>query len=146
VEIAAIIISILALLVAIVTPIFEKICDKNINDQSLEAEYFRELYGNILYQESPKALSMIHFDGQKVTGTDEMIEVLRSIRLQSVFFKFSNPDFYNELINTTQQIEDLIIQMPENMTDMDFNYKYQKIIELFSNLHSMISNKCLGRS
>lgn len=143
-EIAALVISICAMLVSIVTPIFEYIWNKKMNRNNLEAEYFREIYGDILYQDMPLSLGYIHFDGKYVTGTDKLIEVLRSLRTRSVYFKISDKQYYDKLIQTIQDLEDYIVSLPSEMTSGEFAAKYSIIIEKNDSIYECMSSKYTG--
>ena len=85
-ELAAIIISILALIVSIFSPVIEYLLNKRLNEYNLTSEYFRSIYGNIIYEDIPKYREYVHFDGEKITGTDELISTLKTLRIKSIIF------------------------------------------------------------
>ena len=55
-DVIALVISICAFIVSVLVPIFEFLWNNKMNKHNLEAEYFREMYGEIMYQKIPKAL------------------------------------------------------------------------------------------
>ncbi len=144
-EIVALVISICAFLVSIVVPIFEFLWNQKMNRHNLEAEYFKDTYGEILYNNIPKAIQYIHYDGKKVSGTDNIIDVLRDIRVRSVYFKVADETFYKRIKGAVQDLEDFIITTDENMSSAQFASFYGAINEKIEIIYKNMSDKYIGK-
>lgn len=144
-DIIAIVVSICALLVSILSPAFEFYWNKKMNVQNLTAEYFREIYGKIIYEDIPINREYIHFDGNELSGTENLIDTLRTIRGRSVYFKIANNNFYNNLISHLQGLEDYLVQTPNQMTSSQFANFHKKVDEYLEKIYSDISNGYLGK-
>lgn len=143
-DVIALVISICAFIVSVLVPIFEFLWNNKMNKHNLEAEYFREMYGEIMYQKIPKALEFFHFDGKKIYGTDNMLEVLREIRTRSLYFKVTDKMFFDELKRTVQDLEDYIVQTPDEMTTVQFATFYATVNQKIEVIYARMSNKYIG--
>ena len=143
-DVIALVISICAFIVSVLVPIFEFLWNNKMNKHNLEAEYFREMYGEIIYQKIPKALEFFHFDGKKIYGTDNMLEVLREIRTRSLYFKVTDKMFFDELKRTVQDLEDYIVQTPDEMTTVQFATFYATVNQKIEVIYARMSNKYIG--
>ena len=141
----ALVISICAFLVSIVVPVFEFIWNQSLNRHNLEAEYFREIYGEILYQKIPGAIQFISYDGKEVSGTEKMIDVLREIRVKSLYFKVTDKNFFDTLKNTVQNLEDYIVKADDKMTTAQFTAFYDEIGKKTDQIYNLMGNKYIGK-
>lgn len=144
-DIIALVVAICAFVVSIVVPVFEFIWNNRMNKNNLKAEYFRDVYGEILYQDIPMALSYIHYNGTEVTGTKSLCDVLRKIRFRSVYFKVADADFYNKLIDSVQDLEDYIIQSPDTMSASQFCTFYGIVNEKIEIVYKHMSEAYIGK-
>ncbi len=144
-EVIALVISICAFLVSVAVPIFEFIWNQKMNQHNLEAEYFRDIFGEILYQDMPQAISFIHFNGEEVSGTDIMCEVLRKIRTRAVYFKVADEKFYTKLKKSVQELEDYIVKSPDQMTSAEFATFFAAINEKVEVIYKYMSDSYVGR-
>lgn len=145
VEIIALVVAICAFLVSIAAPIFEFIWNNKMNRHNLKAEYFRNIYGEILYQEVPMALNYIHYNGNEVSGTDKLCDVLRNIRNRSVYFKVVDETFFNKLKSALQDLEDYLIQSPEKMSSSEFATFYAVINSKIEIIYKYMSDTYIGK-
>lgn len=143
-DVIALVISICAFIVSVLVPIFEFLWNNKMNKHNLEAEYFREMYGEIMYQKIPKAIEYFHFDGKKIYGTDNMLDVLREIRTRSLYFKVTDKLFFDELKRTVQDLEDYIVQTPDEMTTVQFATFYATVNQKIEVIYARMSNKYIG--
>lgn len=144
-EVVALVVSICAFIVSIAVPIFEFIWNQKMNKQNLEAEYFREMYGEIMYQKIPAALAYFHFDGHKISGTDMMLNVLREIRIRSLYFKVVDKPFFDKLKKSVQDLEDYIVQTPDEMETAQFTTFYETVNQKIATIYLNMSNKYIGK-
>lgn len=144
-EIFALIVSICALAVSILSPAFEYFWNKRMNNQNLTSEYFREIYGKIIYEDIPVYREYIHFNQNNISGTEKLLDVLREIRRKSVYFKIVNSNFYQKLINDIQCLEDYLIKCPNQMTNEEFVEFHNQIDMYIEEIYKDISNGYLGK-
>lgn len=145
-EVIAIVISICAFIVSVFVPIFEFLWNQKMNKHNLEAEYFRDMYGEIMYQKIPTALEYFHFDGNKISGTDSMLDVLREIRVRSLYFKVADETFFNKLKSAVQDLEDYIVKTPDEMTTQQFTTFYAIVTQKIDVIYMSMSNKYIGEN
>ena len=144
-DIIAIIVAILALIVSILSPIIEFICNKKINRINLSAEYFKDVYGTILHQDIPVALNYLHYDGQKLSGTNKLIDVLRELRTKSLYFKVVNGSFYKKLLSSIQNLEDYIVSTDDTMTSMQYYTFLENVIKKIEDIYIHMNNQYIGK-
>lgn len=138
-------ISIAALIVAVISPLFEYWWNQRLRRKNIESEYFISLFGDIIYQDLPKAREYIHYDGHEITGTDEIEKVLRQIRYKSIFYKQNNPDFYNHIVKQVQDFEDYLVMTKEIKDNDRFIVYHKKVDEYIANLCDSIFKCYQGR-
>lgn len=142
----AILISLFALAVSIIIPIFEQISNNRMNITNLEAEYFRNAYSEFLMQDIPAAREKIIFNGQNVSGTDDLIDVLRELRKKSIYFKSMHTKFYNCLLGKIQELEDyIIIEEPHINYQWDFLLFENTVQSKLSEVYEIITKQYLGK-
>lgn len=70
-------ISILALIISIATPIIEYILNKKLSRKDVVANYLRDVLSNPVFIELPTAIQEIHLNGKEVEGIDSSVSILR---------------------------------------------------------------------
>lgn len=126
--------SIAALVVSMISPLFEYWWNQRLRHKNIEAEYFISLFGDIIYQDLPKAREYIHYDGKIITGTEELENVLRQIRYKSIFYKQNNPKFYESIVKQVQEFEDYVVTTKEIKDNDRFVGYHKKVDEYIVNL------------
>lgn len=145
-DVIALAVAICAFIVSIIVPVFEFIWNNRMNRKNLKAEYFRDVYGEILYQDIPMALSYIHYNGTEVSGTENLCDILRKIRFRSVYFKVVDVKFYNKLKDAVQELEDYVIQSPDTMSASQFVTFYGIVNEKIEIVYKHMSEAYIGNN
>lgn len=138
-------ISIAALVISIIVPIFEYMWNKKINERNLSSEYFKALFSDIIYVDLPKAREFIHFNGELITGTEKLEEVMRLLRQKLIYFKKSNPEFYKGLIEEIQHFENHLVTQSGKADSSAFATFYDKVDEYIEKIYIYINNMYLGK-
>ncbi len=138
-------ISIAALVVSIISPIFEFFWNRKMNTQNLSSEYFMNIYGELIFNDLPIAREYIHFDGSKITGTDRMITALRTMRQRSIYFKRTQPLFYEKIIQEIQALEDYLVNTNAVADNDKFVAFHNKVDEHLETILACISDTYLGK-
>lgn len=145
VDLIAITISIIALIISIVSPAFEYWWNTKINTLNLESQYFMTIYGKYIMEDLPNAREHIHFNNNKLSGTDEVVDVLRNIRKSSIFFKCYKTNFYSNLISSLQTFEDFLVMTETTMSNDQFADFHSKCNTYIDNIYVCINNAYLGK-
>lgn len=135
-------ISVIALIISFLAPLFEYWWSKKLNKINIESEYFDKVYTDFLMIKLPEARLKISYVDNKIKGIDDYIDVLRDMRKKSIYFKFANNNFYNSLLRKIQELEDLIILGNNNQ---DYGKFVSKFDEKEKNIYKCICNGHLGK-
>lgn len=138
------ILSIIAIIVSVSTAIFEYMYNKKINRTNLEAEFFITIYGKSLMEKIPKARQVIHYDGVSISDTQDLIDELNNIRLSSLFYKYSDRTYYDELCNKLQSLEDVLIKT-DKLSGDDYAVFINNLNLRLENIYHFIMNKYIGK-
>lgn len=143
----AIFLSILALIVSVFSPFFEYFWNYKINITNLEAEYFRSVYGEFLMKSIPVARENITFNGIEVLGTDKLLDTLRNIRIESLYFKCMHIDFYEKLLKIIQDVEDyIILNEKEVNTHGEYLFFESVVRKKINDIYKLISEHYIGKN
>ena len=133
ISILSLVISVISFIISTVLGIY-KICDaKKTNKAKMETEYFDSLYKDYLLNKLPKARAkMLIGQDYKLIGSQELTQLLNSMRQDSLYFMYADSKFYNDLKTKLQSLEDYIV-----------NHEDQKLIaeeqtEFFNNIQRQI--------
>ncbi|MFR3727681.1 hypothetical protein [Lacrimispora sp.] len=138
-------VSIAAIIISIISPIFEYNWNKMLNKTNLEAEYFNKLYNQFLMQDFPEARCFLHYSDNNFGGINQLIEVLRDIRKKSIFFKYHNKTFYEEMLKLIQKIEDDLILNEGEMNSDTYVVFYTRLEKEIGDMYECITNRYLGK-
>lgn len=130
-------ISIGALVVSMISPLFEYCWNKRLNKKNIESECFKEIFGDIIFQELPRAREYIHFDDKTVTGTEPLEDVLRMLRRRAVFYKNRDHSFYENFIKAVQTLEDYIV-VPGDLSAEKFAEYYNRVDQLIEGIFNSV--------
>ncbi len=140
------VLSILAIVISILSVFFEYFWNQKINRTNLEADFYKDIYGDFLMSKIPKARNVIHYNNQIVSDTDDLIDVLNDIRHSSLFYKFKDKKFYKELCNQLQGLENKLVSKTGKTLDnddyLDFIQEINSDIEV---IYNTIMNKYIGK-
>lgn len=140
------VLSIFAIIISIISVVFEYFWNQKINKTNLEADFFKDIYGDFLMHEIPKARNVIHYNNQKVSDTDDLIEVLNEIRRSSLFYQYQDHKFYIELCKQLQELEnELVSKTDEVLSNNEYSEFIQKINSDIETIYSIIMNKYIGK-
>ena len=105
------VLALIAIVVSIGSAFFQWYMDSHINKVNLEADYFKELYSKHLLYEIPRARGYIRFDNNKLVDFDKLLDELSEIRQNSLYFSYADSDFYLDVKNALQGLEDYLIEI-----------------------------------
>lgn len=141
------ILSVIAIVISVLVAVTEYIKDIKINRLNLESEYFKDIYKKHLIYEIPTARGYIRLDGDnKLIDIDKMINELQLLRQDSLYFQYNNLEFYNNLKDKTQDLEDYLVSnggrqfIGEEQTQL-----YNRIQNSINAIYCVISDGYLGK-
>lgn len=137
--------SVLAIIISVASIIFEYFWNQKINRTNLEADFFKDIYGEFLMKKIPEARNVIHYNNNEVSGTDDLIDVLNDIRHSSLFFKYKDKRYYQLLRDQLQELEDKLVKKTGKMGDDDYAEFVQEINQDIEKIYDTIMNKYIGK-
>lgn len=141
------ILSILAIIISIISVVFEYFWNQKINRTNLEADFFKGIYGDFLMNKIPKARTVIHYNNQIISDTDDLIEVLNEIRRSSLFYNYQDQKFYKRLCKHLQSLEnELVSKTGEILSNNEYLEFIQEINSDIEIIYNIIMNKYIGKN
>lgn len=140
------VLSILAIVISILSVFFEYLWTQKINRTNLEADFFKDIYGDFLMKKVPEARNYIHYNNQLVSDTENLIDVLNDIRRASLFYKYKDKKFYNDLCEQLRKLEDILVTKTDKMLDNDdYSDFIQEINAGIESIYNIIMNRYIGK-
>lgn len=142
-SIASFVLAIISLIVSIVVAIMQIKTSIKINKINMNAYYCEKIFNDYLIIFIPQARKLVQFNAKKkLVGTDKLIEQLRKMLKDSLFFKYADSFFYNKLKNLLQKLEDLLVSKANKIIETtDHAEIYQQIDEFITQIYTVINNK-----
>lgn len=139
------VLSVLAIIISILSVLFEYFWNQKINRTNLEADFFKDIYGEYLMRKIPEARNVIHYNNQIVSDTEDLINVLNDIRQASLFFKYKDKDYYKTLCEKLQGLEDKLVKKSGKMSDDDYAEFIREINQDIEGIYDIIMKKYIGK-
>lgn len=120
--------------------------EKKDNIVNYKSRYFQIVFDDYLLYEIPERRQYIRFNEEnKLDDFQGLIDCLSELRVSALYFKYDNNDFYKELKEITQEIEDYLSECGNKSYDKEDQYQvFGNINEKVSYLYSYINEKYLG--
>lgn len=110
-ELATLIVSILAILISIGTLFCETKREYKITRMEMENEFYTEIFKTHLIKKIPKARSVMRFDqSNHLKDSEPLIDELNEIRHDSLYYMYNNREFYLKLKEKLQTLEDFLVE------------------------------------
>lgn len=123
------VLSIIAIVISIITIFIEFCGNQRVNRINLEANFYEKIYNEFLIDKIPNARNAIVYNNNKVSGADELIDVLNDMRRKSLFFKYKEEKFYNTLCKKLQDLENELVKKSDLELDSDDYCKFVEYIK-----------------
>lgn len=134
-EIAAFIISIIALVISL----YDIFIQRKMNQANLQAVYFTEIFGDYLKLKIPTAVKNLNFNesGKLDKSYKSLIKILFAMIRDSGYFSLSNSDFYKKLERDIQNLEDFLIELG-NKTIIDRDDQYIILMQIHKKVEAIV--------
>ncbi|MBS6519074.1 MAG: hypothetical protein KH359_00020 [Clostridiales bacterium] len=138
--------SVIAIVISIGVPVFEYFYNRSFTNVNLDAQYFDAVYKDYLLVKIPEVrLKIQRNSAGEVLGIDEFVELLREIRKKSLYFKFAHEEFYMEVLEAIQKLEDELVLVSTKLTNEEFGEFQHKIDVKVHDIYSCINDASHGR-
>lgn len=146
-DVAAFVVSIIAVIVALWVAFIQHQREIKINQTNLESVYFNEIYKEYLITRIPNARKYIHIDQNgRLDSTQKIIDELNNMRQDSLYYHYNDVEFYKRLKSTCQNLEDyLILASTITLIGEDQTEFYNKLQSQLKDIYQVINNKLLGK-
>lgn len=144
-EVIAIVISGCSLIITGALTIAQIIIGNRNNNKNLMASLIQEIYRDSLTKTIPEGREYIHYDGEKITGVDKLMDAISSVRRHSLFFKASDRSYYDEIRKKCQGLEDYLNNTTKKYSSSEFNVFLNEVDKEIEDIYSSISDKYSGK-
>lgn len=104
------VISLLALVVSIFVGITNANREKNIKKRDLNDKIFLHVYLEYMTQKIPEAVAKVSIVGNgELSGAKEYAEVLRTVKRKSIYYRYEDKEFYDEIVDKLGDLEDYLV-------------------------------------
>ena len=109
IAIGSLIVAILSIVTTIILTVFNAKHVSKLNDSNVKANYYSKIFDEYLIEKIPKSRGYIRFDGEgKLQDVNELCACLTNLRNSSLYFKYSDEEFYKQIKNHTMELEDFL--------------------------------------
>jgi hypothetical protein len=136
----------MAIMISVFAVFFEYYWSQKINRTNLEADFFKDIYGDYLMKELPEARRVILYSNHVISDTDDLIDVLNEIRRSSLFYKYKDKDFYEKLCNQLQELENKLVNDTGKVIEDEHYVEFTKAVNQdIEHIYDTIMNKYIGK-
>lgn len=140
------VLSIVAIIISLAAIAFEFFGNQRINRVNLRSTYYVEIYNNFLVTKIPEARNKLIYNNNRISNTDELIDVLNDMRRKSLFFKYQDEKFYKKICDLLQSLEDKLVTDGDESLDSDEYCSFTKEVkESIDKIYKMIFDRYTGR-
>lgn len=142
---AAIIISILAIGGSFFTVFWQGRQNASRQKIDLESVFYKDIYWDYLIKKIPESRDFVKHNGveNRITGTDNIIDDLNNIRRDSLFFKFTDENFYEEICEKLQNLEDKYVKA-DKMILAKYDQFNIEVDQMLTEIYDIITSKYTG--
>ncbi len=113
-EMAALIVSILAIVISIIVAIWQGIHENRINRTELESLYHQEIFKDYLISKIPDSRRYLKFkDDGRLDETNKLCNTLQEMVFSSLYFFYSDRAFYDGLSSACEELVDYLVQLSQ---------------------------------
>ena len=107
---------------------------------------YEEIYNNFLVTKIPEARNKLIYNNNRISNTDELIDVLNDMRRKSLFFKYQDEKFYKKICDLLQSLEDKLVTDGDESLDSDEYCSFTKEVkESIDKIYKTIFDRYTGR-
>ncbi|MBQ6718553.1 MAG: hypothetical protein IJN22_06615 [Clostridia bacterium] len=144
-QVISLVLSVVSLIVSIIVGVYDKKVDKKLNNISIASTYFNDLYKDLLLNKIPQNRKKITITANgKLVGSDDLIQTLKDIRSNSLYFFYTDVTFYNNLKTKLQDLENYILASEdEELFGEEQTTVLNQISDKIADVYKVMTEKCL---
>lgn len=128
-DLSSLIISMVSFVFSTISFIISFKQNQNINSLNLQSRYFEKIFDKYLIEEIPKARAYIRYYNNRLADVDRLIDILGKLKSDSLYFKYSNNNFYEKLKKSIDNLE-LFLTNCSNNSESDVDKQSQNMLEI----------------
>lgn len=146
ISIIAVVLSFLSVLVALGSAVFAYRQNKRLNNINMRAKYFNTIFDDYLITKIPEARKYLRFNNNKLVDSQKLCDVLTELLNAALYFRYENKEFYNEIKNRIQKIEDYVMECGNKTFEQEEQGEvFTKIHNNLEALYTCISDNYIGK-
>lgn len=110
----------------------------------MKSQFYSSIFSVFLIDEIPSARELFSYCGNVLSGTDKLIEVIRSLRRKSKILKTENKLLYDRLYKKLDELEDELITTSPQITEGKKIEFEKKVDERIDAIYSLILNEIMS--
>ena len=119
-----------------------------LNNKNLRSRYFEKIFDKYLIKQIPNARKYIRYNSvtNKLDDIGKMMDTLTNLKNDSLYFRYSDKNFYKELTFLITKLEDFLSEC-SNTIEQDEDSRANNILEigyLIEKIYSHINSNLLG--
>lgn len=119
--------------------------EKKLNSINLISDFYLDVFKEFLINDIPIAREKLRFSGNKLTGSKDLFNVLGKMKRKSLFFLYTNRNFFKNLKKEIDELEKYISDSSNKTVDSSeqteiMNMISTKIEKLFGLIISSLTN------
>lgn len=140
------ILSTIAIVISLLAIAFEFFGNQRINRINLEAKFYEDIFDDFLVDKLPNARNKLVYNNNIISGADTLIDVLNELRRKSIFFKYRDVKFYDELVELLHNFEDELVRKSDKHLDSDEYCKFTEYVKsTMEKIYFVIITKYTGK-
>lgn len=142
-ELAALIVSIISILLSFAVTAWQIIITIKVNKINLKSSVCEKIFDEYLIKEIPNARRFISFDKMgKFIGADKLVKTIKSLIKDSLYFRYNDRKFYDILIQKLEELENTIVNnIDKRIDNIKQNDLTNDIEKLIGEVYEIIENK-----
>lgn len=142
-ELAALIVSIISILISFAVTAWQIIITIKVNKINLKSSVCEKIFDEYLIKEIPNARRFISFDKMgKFIGADKLVKTIKSLIKDSLYFRYNDRKFYDILIQKLEELENTIVNnIDKRIDNIKQNDLTNDIEKLIGEVYEIIENK-----
>lgn len=141
-----VIVSIIALIISIIAIALELYGAQRINIINLKSSFYTKIYDDYLINKIPVARRKILYNNNCVSNVDDLVKQLNDMRRSSLFFKYSDKNFYDGLVKKLQKLEnELVEKCDKELEPDDFCGFNESLNNQLDDIYKFVLTKYTGK-
>lgn len=133
-ELAPTIIAGIALIISIISIIITYKQNQKLSALNMQSRYYEKIFDEYLINKIPKGRKYLKYlDDGSFTGANKLIDTLSDLKNESLYFKYHNEEFYDDLVNLIETLEKILTDF-SNSSEKDQDRQYKNLDKIKSKI------------